>query len=92
MNAHVQYSQSLAAEFADLIKDDEVLDETPAEIELDAQEEVDLEAVCAEFEELMDNEPIDVLRALRPFRAVENAEEEVFIQGEAEVSHENAEE
>ncbi len=32
MNAHVQYSQSLAAEFADLIKDYEVLVETPAVI------------------------------------------------------------
>ena len=41
MKAHVQYSQSLAAEFADLIQDYEVLVEAPEEIALDAQEEVD---------------------------------------------------
>ncbi len=82
MNAHVQYSQSLAAEFADLIKDDEVLDETPAEIELDAQEEVDIEAVCGVFEELMKNEPIAVLRVLRSNGVAENTEEEVFGQEE----------
>jgi len=91
MKAHVQYSQNLAAEFADLIQDYEVLVESPAEIELDSQEEFDLEAVCAVFEELMDNEPINVLRALRPF-VDENAEAGVIKHEAVEQSTENAQE
>jgi len=39
----------------------------------EVQEEVELEAICAVFEELMDNEPIAVLRALRPNGVEENA-------------------
>jgi DNA-directed RNA polymerase subunit RPC12/RpoP len=74
MKAHVQYSQNLAAEFSHLIKDYEVLIESPAEIVPAVQEEVDLEAVCAKFEELMENEPIDLLRALRPIIAGEPVE------------------
>jgi len=92
MKAHLEYSQNLAVEFSDLIKDYEELVEAPEDIVIKAQEEVEIEAVCEEFEELMKREPIAVLRALRPYGLVENAEEEVFGQGEAEVSHENAEE
>ncbi len=78
MKAHVQYSQSLATEFSHLIKDYEDLVQAPEIIELDAQEEVELEAVCAEFEELMDNEPIAVLRSLRPYGVEVNTEKETF--------------
>jgi len=80
MRAHVQYSQTLAVEFADLIKDYEELVEAPEDIVpevQEVQEEVDLEAVCAVFEELMENEPIAVLRALRPNGVDKNAEEVV---------------
>jgi len=78
MRAHVQYSQSLASEFSGLIKDYEELVEAPEVIVPVTQEEVDLEAICAVFEELMENEPIAVLRALRPNGVDENAEEEVY--------------
>jgi len=82
MKAHVQYSQSLAAEFTHLIKDYEELVEAPEDIVPDAQEEVDLEAVCAVFEELMENEPIAVLQALRPNGVDKNVEEAVIDQKE----------
>jgi len=78
MKAHVQYSQNLAVEFSHLIKDYEELVEAPEDIVPDAQEEVDLEAVCAVFEELMGNEPIDVLRALWPLGVDKNVEEAVI--------------
>jgi len=91
MKAHVQYSQSLAAGFADLIKDYEDLVEVPEVIELDALEEVDLEAVCAVFEELMENEPIAVLRELWPCGVGENAEEGFIDKEASEHSNENAE-
>jgi len=78
MKAHVQYSQNLAAEFADLIQDYEDLVEAQEVIELDAQKEVDHEAVCAEFEELMANEPLAVLRSLRPYGVDVNTEKETF--------------
>jgi hypothetical protein len=91
MKAHVQYSQNLAVEFSDLIKDYEKLVETPEDIVIKAQEEVDLEAVCNVFEELMENEPIAVLRALIPFLD-ENAETAGIKHEAVEQSHENAEE
>jgi len=78
MKAHVEYSQNLAVEFSHLIKDYEVLIESTADIVTEVQEvqeEVELEAICAVFEELMENEPIDVLRTLRPYGVKENAEE-----------------
>jgi len=92
MKAHVQYSQSLAAEFADLIQDYEVLVEAPEDFVPEVQkvqEDVDLEAVCAVFEELMDNEPIAVLRALMPNGAEENAEEAAIEQEAVEQSHDD---
>jgi len=89
MKAHVEYSQNLAAEFSHLIKDYEELLEDPEDIELDAEEEVDIEAVCAKFEELIENEPIDVLRALEPNGVVENAEEEFIKQEAFEQSNED---
>jgi len=49
-------------------------------------------AVCAVFEELMENEPIAVLRALRPNGVDKNAEEEVILKGAVEKSHWNSEE
>ncbi len=91
MKAHVQYSQSLATEFSHLIKDYEDLVQAPEIIELDAQEEVELEAVSAEFEELMDNEPISVLRALMPYGVEENTEEVVIEKEAVQQSHENKE-
>jgi len=91
MKAHVQYSQNLAVEFSHLIKDYEELVETPEDIVIKAQEEVDLEAVCNVFEELMENEPIAVLRTLIPFLD-ENAETAGIKHGAVEQSHENAEE
>jgi hypothetical protein len=90
IKAHVQYSQSLAAEFSHLTKDYEELVEAPEVIELEAQEKVDLETVCAVFEELMDNEPIDVLRALWPYGVIVDAEEEVIGNKAVEESNENA--
>jgi len=87
MKAHVQYSQSLAVQFADLIKDYEDLVEAPEVIELDAQEEFDLAAVCAVFEELMENEPIAVLRALRPYGVEEYAEEDLISNNSVEELH-----
>jgi len=45
MKAHVQYSQNLAIEFSHLIKDYELLIESPAEI-VPAVQELDLETVC----------------------------------------------
>jgi hypothetical protein len=92
MKAHVQYSQNLAAEFADLIKDYEELVEAPEEIVpavQEVQEEVELEAICAVFEELMENEPIAVLRALRPYGVKENAEEEAIEPEAVEQLHED---
>ncbi len=91
MKAHVQYSQNLAAEFADLIQDYEVLVESPEEIEFDSQQEFDLEAVCAVFEKLMDSEPIAVLRTLRPF-VDENGEAAVIKHEAVEQSTQNAQE
>jgi len=76
----VQYSQNLAVEFSHLMKDYEELVEAPEVILPVTQEEVDLEAVCAVFEELMENEPINVLRALWPCGEVENAEDAVIEQ------------
>jgi len=92
MKAHVQYSQSLAVEFSHLIKDYEELVEVPEVIELDAQDEFDLEAVCAVFEELIENEPIVVLRELWPCGLVENAEERFIDKEASEHSNESAEE
>ncbi len=91
MKAHVEYSQNLAAEFSHLIKDYEVLIESTAEIVPAVQEEVDLEAVCTVFEELMENEPIDVLRTLRPYGVEENAEEAAIEPVAVEKLHENKE-
>jgi len=87
MKAHVQYSQSLVAEFADLIQDYEDLVKAPEVIELDAQEEVDIEAVCGVFEELMENEPIAVLRALRPYGVEEHTEEDLISNNSVEELH-----
>jgi len=91
---YVKYSQNLAVEFSHLIKDYEELVEVP-EVILPAvqevQEEVDLEAFCVVFEELMENEPIAVLRELWPCGVVENAEEEDFGNEANEQSHENVE-
>ncbi len=47
MKAHLEYSQNLALEFSDLIKDYEELNEVP--------ENIVVEAVCDEFEELVEN-------------------------------------
>jgi len=91
MKAHVPYSQNLAVEFSHLIKDYEELVEAIVPLVQEVQEEFDLEAVCVVFEELMENESIAVLRELKPYGLVENAEEEVFGQGACEVSHENVE-
>ncbi len=82
MKAHVQYSQNLAVQFSQLIQNYEELIEAPEDIELYDQEGVGLEAACAVFDELMENEPIDVMRALRPDGLDENAGEE-FIKQEA---------
>jgi len=92
MKAHVQYSQSLAAELNDLIQDYEDLVESPEDIVpevQEVQEEVDLEAICAVFEELMDNEPISVLRALTPNGVEENAEEAAIEPEAVEQLHED---
>jgi len=67
-----------------LIKDYEELVETPEDIVIKAQEEVDLEAVCNVFEELMENEPIAVLRALWSLGGDKNAEEVVIEQESVE--------
>jgi uncharacterized Zn-finger protein len=92
MKTHVQYSQNLAVEFSHLMKDYEELVEAP-EVILPAvqevQEEVDLEAVCAVFEELMDNEPIAVLRALRSNGVHEDVMAAVIEQEELEESNED---
>jgi len=94
MKAHVEYSQILAVEFSHLIKDYEELVEDPEDIVIKAQEEVDLEAVCAVFEKLMENEPITVLRALRPnvvdedvMAAVERSNEELVTNNLVEEIH-----
>jgi len=72
------------------MKDYEELVEAPEVILPVTQEEVNLEAVCAVFEELMENEPINVLRAMWPCGEVENAEEG-FIEKEAgKLLNENA--
>jgi len=75
-----------------LIKDYEELVEALEDILPEVQEEVDLEAVCAVFEELMENEPIAVLRALWRCELVENAEDVVIEQEAVKQSHVNAEE
>jgi len=55
----------------------------------EVQEEVELEAICAVFEELMKNEPIAVLRALRPYGVKENAEEAAIEPEAVEQFHED---
>jgi len=80
MKAHVEYSQNLAVDFSHLIKDYEELVEVPEVIEAEVQEKFDLEAVCAVFEELMENEPIAALRELWPIGGDNNAEEVVIEQ------------
>ncbi len=45
MKAHLEYSQNLAVEFSDLIKDYEELVEAPEDIVIKAQEEVEIEAI-----------------------------------------------